>query len=140
MPVSPIEEFYVIAPSGLCVFSKKTGHHYSPDADLVAGYLNVLNSMSQNIAEGGITSLCFENSQLVINHSRGMQFVARTSTAIDSETVEANLLKFSNRFFKMFSTEYVCTKWTGNIDVFRCLDVVYHRFLGNAFPKLPVAM
>jgi len=133
MPV--VDEFYIIAQSGLCLYSKS--RQAEIDQTLFSGFLTALNTMSQELTKEGISSLVFHNSRYTISKVEEILFIARTDTKTKDAVVRKELVEMQKTFLKFFSPSDIIKNWNGDTSLFKMLDHEYeHFFVASAAKRM----
>jgi len=136
--VPVIDEFYVIAESGLCYYSKSK--QKAVDQNLFSGIFSALISMSRQISsEGfktseGIKSLVLKNRKYSIAKKQGLLFVACTTPKVKDTLIHKELVEMQQIFLLRFSTAKLAD-WNGNVTIFRALDPQYDKYFTESAAK-----
>ena len=120
-----IIEYYVIAESGLCYYSKSK--QKAVDQDLFSGFIFALISISRQIISDGITSLVLKNRKYTIAKKRGLLFVACTETKVKDSVIRKELVEMQQIFLQLFSTA-ILANWNGNMALFKDLAPHYDKY------------
>ena len=131
MPV--IDEFYVIAESGLCYYSKS--REKEVDSALFTGFLTALNSLSQEITSEGMSSLVLQNRKYTISKIEGLLFIARTDVKMKDGVVRKELEEMQQIFLSKFSPSKLRESWDGNVTIFEDLDPQFDKFFLESAAK-----
>src|SRR4030042_7076036 len=128
--MTEIEEFYVIAENGTCVFAR-TNARDKCEGDLVAGFLNAINLLSAHITSDTIQVFRFGTCQSILYSEHNMLFVALVPKSAHIKTIRKKLELFAGKFFEMYSPEYMTLKWRGNLDIFAGLNEPFTKFIAD---------
>jgi len=131
MPV--IDEFYVIAESGLCYYSKSREREV--DRSLFSGFLTALNSLSQQISSEGMSSLVLQNRKYTISKLEGLLFIARTDVKMKDNVVRKELEEMQHIFLDNFSPSTLKESWDGDVSVFENLDAQFDKYFLESAAK-----
>ncbi len=121
-----VDEFYIIADSGLCYYSKSRRKEI--DKTLFSGLLTALNSLSEQIASKSIDSLVLQNEKFVISKLEHLMFIVRTGPKAKDSEVRKVLGEMEQIFLQSFSPMDLETTWDGNLSRFEVLDKKYDKF------------
>ncbi len=121
-----VDEFYIIADSGLCYYSKSRRKEI--DKTLFSGLLTALNSLSEQIASKSIDSLVLQNEKYIISKLEHLMFIVRTGPKTKDSEVRKVLAEMEQIFLQAFSPKELETNWDGNLNKFEILDKKYDRF------------
>ncbi len=125
-----VDEFYIIADSGLCYYSKSRRNEI--DKTLFSGLLTALNSLSEQIASKGIDSLVLQNEKFVISKLDHLMFIVRTSPKNKNSEVRKELAEMQQLFLQNFSPKELEKNWDGNLNQFEILDKKYEKFFAES--------
>ncbi len=128
--MADIEEFYVIADTGTCVFAK-AGERDGMQRDLLAGLLSAINMLSTHVTADTIQAFSFGARQLILHQEHGMQFVAVVSKGANAKAIRKQLQRFAACFFELFPPDYMAKQWRGNLDVFARLREPFNQFIAD---------
>jgi len=134
-----IEEFYVIAENGTCVFAR-TNRRDSAEGDLIAGFLNAINLLSTRVNSDTIQAFGFGNHQLIVHFEYNMQFVALVTKDTRMKAIRKQLQLFATGFFEMYPPEYMAKKWRGNLGIFASLNNPFNKFIANPHVRMQAAI
>ncbi len=121
-----VDEFYIIADSGLCYYSKSRKKEI--DKTLFSGLLTALNSLSEQIASKTIDSLVLQNEKYVISKQEHLMFIVRTAPKTKDSDVRKVLAEMAQIFVQSFSPKELEKNWDGNLNKFEILDKKYEKF------------
>ncbi|OLS15580.1 MAG: hypothetical protein RBG13Loki_0786 [Promethearchaeota archaeon CR_4] len=124
MPV--VDEFYIIAESGLCYYSKSRKKEI--DKTLFSALLTALNSLSEEIASKSIDSLVLQNEKYIISRLGQIMFIVRTGTKTRDSAIRKELAEMKQIFLLYFSPKELEANWDGDLNRFKVLDKHYDRF------------
>jgi hypothetical protein len=128
MPV--VDEFYIIAESGLCYYSKSRRKEI--DQTFFSALLSALNTLSEEIASKGIDSLVLQKEKFTISKLGHLMFIIRTVQKTKDTEIRKELAEMKQIFLQFFSPSELEANWDGDINRFRILDKEYDRFFLDA--------
>ncbi len=121
-----VDEFYIIADSGLCLYSKSRKDQV--DQTLFSGFLTALNSLSEEISSRNIDSLTLKNEKYIISKLEHLYFIVRTSPKAKDSEIRKILAEMEQIFLQNFSSKDLEQKWDGNLNKFELLNKKYEKF------------
>jgi hypothetical protein len=131
MPV--IDEFYVIAESGVCYYSKSREKEI--DQTLFAGFLTALNSLSQQVTSEEMSSIILQNRKYTISKIEGLLFIARTDPKKKESEIRKELEEMQSIFLENYSPSALIKTWDGDVTMFKNLDPQYDKFFIESAAK-----
>jgi DNA invertase Pin-like site-specific DNA recombinase len=121
-----VEEFYVIAESGICYYAKALDKEI--DQSLLSAFLSTLSAFSLEISGEQMSSYLLHKRKYTIAKAGGLLFVARTDPKIKDRVVQKELAEMEQIFNGRFSPSTIASSWNGNVAVFRGIDPQLDRF------------
>ncbi len=116
-----LQDIWILTDTGLVIFNRVLDPRLDPQ--LFGGMLSALNTFTEEISEGGLSSFKLRNKRFTIMKQKGLTFVANSDNNQKEKKVEKELQWLQKTFFKMYGE--VLKKWNNDINIFLEFENVF---------------
>ena len=119
MPTKYIEDLWILLRTGAVIFHYSSkSYEKKQDPNIMGAILSAVDTYSEQLSEGGISSFQFVNKKLTFFKTHNMMFVASIRTKAKSKKVIQFLNDISDDFFNLYTVEAL-ENWEGDVDFFQ---------------------
>ncbi|MHA1688131.1 MAG: hypothetical protein ACTSYC_04495 [Promethearchaeota archaeon] len=131
-----IEDLWIMNNnSGIVVFSRVFDEKL--DSQLFGGFINAINSFSEELNKEGLSSFELSKKQFIILKEGDFLFIASSNPKIKEKKVLSELKVIASKFFEKYS--HVLKDWDNDISVFSDFEKVIEDSLEKVISKFKQA-
>ncbi len=113
-----IEDLWILLKTGAVVFHyRSSSSSSSVDPNIMGAILSAVDTYSEQLSEGGVSSFQFVSKRLTFLKTHNMMFVASSQIKTKPKKVTQFLNDISDDFFNIYTVESL-ENWEGDVDFF----------------------
>jgi hypothetical protein len=113
-----VQDLWILLKTGAVIFHySSSSHENKQDPNIMGAILSAVDTYSEQLSEGGVSSFQFVNKRLTFLKTHNMMFVVSTQTKTKPKKIQQFLNDTSDDFFNLYTVDAL-ENWEGDFDFF----------------------
>lgn len=132
--VKIIQDLWILTAAGIAIY--KRVYEAKIDTQLFGGLMSAIESISQELAEVGLSNFELESIRFTILKKNNFLFVANSSKKSKEKKVQKELKFIAEKFFELYTIDWFKNEWNNDLSVFMGFEKEIEEALENPIKKL----